>query len=155
MHYDRGRLSALRNSRTTLPRAKPISKLVDCLDMVFLLQVEGAEKTLTLAGSGFPAGLRKELLSTEADRPCYQKLYGLGLDQHGGLCCSISDPSCMGHVADNVSRSRAHHRSGGESVKVKQGSGCRMQRAESEGGRARLVETLSKVSPAVSGRGVK
>ncbi|MCS8088346.1 hypothetical protein N0443_33455, partial [Pseudomonas aeruginosa] len=45
---------------------------------------------------------------------------------------------------------------GGESVKVKQeGSGCRMQRAESEGGRARLVETLSKVSPAVSGRGVK
>ena len=27
-----------------------------------------------------------------------------------------------------------------------------MQRAESEGGRARLVETLSKVSPAVSGR---
>ena len=44
-----GRLSALRNSRTTLPRAKPISKLVDCLDMVFLLQVEGAEKTLALA----------------------------------------------------------------------------------------------------------
>ncbi len=43
---------------------------------------------------------------------------------------------------------------GGESVKVKQ-EGERMQRAESEGGRARLVETLSKVSPAVSGRGVK
>lgn len=34
---------------------------------------------------------------------------------------------------------------GGKSVKVKQ-EGERMQRAESEGGRARLVETLSKVS---------
>ncbi|HHO8205373.1 TPA: hypothetical protein ACRXUR_006611, partial [Pseudomonas aeruginosa] len=36
------------------PRAKPISKLVDCLDMVFLLQVEGAEKTLALAGKWIP-----------------------------------------------------------------------------------------------------
>lgn len=56
--------------------------------------------------------------------------------------------AAWGHVADNVSRSRVHHRSGGESVKVKQ-EGERMQRAESEGGRARLVETLSKVSSRV------
>ncbi len=89
-----------------------------------------------------PLGCGRELLSTEADRPCYQKLYGLGLDQHGGLCCSTSDPSCMGHVADNVSRSRAHHRSGGRKCQGQAGggSGCRMQRAESEGGRARAEE---------------
>lgn len=76
-----------------------------------------------------PLGCGRELLSTEADRPCYQKLYGLGLDQHGGLCCSTSDPSCMGHVADNVSRSRAHHRSGGQKCQGQAGGGERMQDA--------------------------
>ncbi len=71
-----------------------------------------------------PLGCGRELLSTEADRPRYQKLCGLGLDQHGGLCCSISDPSCMGHVADNVSRSRVHHRSGGRKCQGQAGGGA-------------------------------
>ncbi|WP_205578388.1 hypothetical protein, partial [Pseudomonas aeruginosa] len=65
-------------------------------------------------------------------------LQPFGSELHGGMSLTTS--------ADHAFIIEA----GGKSVKVKQ-EGERMQRAESEGGRARLVETLSKVSPAVSG----
>lgn len=70
-------------------------------------------------------------------------LQHFGSELHGGMSLTTSaDHALIIEAGAKVSRSS-------------RGSGCRMQRAESEGGRARLVETLSKVSPAVSGRGVK
>lgn len=76
-----------------------------------------------------PLGCGRELLSTEADRPRYQKLCGLGLDQHGGLCCSISDPKLHGGMSLTTSADHALIiEAGGESVKVKQ-EGERMQDA--------------------------
>jgi len=55
-----------------------------------------------------PLGWRKVLLSTEIDRPRYQKLSGLGMDQHQEVS-QLFGSKLHGHVADDVSRSRKYH----------------------------------------------
>ena len=106
--------------------------------MVFLQQVEVRRKHWPWRGSGFPAGLRKGASIDRGPTDRATRSYTvLGWINTVG-CAAAPDPELHGHVADNVSRSRAHHRSGGESVKVKQeGSGCgcsgRRARAEERG----------------------
>lgn len=80
-------------------------------------------------GSGFPAGLRKGA-SIDRGRPTVlpEAIRSWVGSTRWAVLQHFGSEACMGHVADNVSRSRAHHRSGGESVKVKQ-EGERMQDA--------------------------
>lgn len=95
-----------------------------------------------------PLGWRKVLLSIGIDRPRYQKLSGLGLDQHQEVS-QLSGSKLHGHVADDVSRSRKYHwgnvervSSGGMSWRGKEG-GSRGRWRTASRGQPCLVAALS------------
>nr|QIU80446.1 hypothetical protein [Pseudomonas aeruginosa] len=104
--------------------------------MVFLLQVEGAEKTLTLAGKWIPRWVAEGSFYRPRPTDRATRSYTvLGWINTVGCAAAFRIRAAWGHVADNVSRSRAHHRSGGRKCQGQAGgadAGCSGRRARAE-----------------------
>src|SRR3990167_4460096 len=80
--------------------------------MVFLVQVENAENHWPRRGSEFPAGLA-EGASIDRGRPAaLPEAKRPWVDQHGKTVSQLFGSKLHGHVADDVSKSRAYHRRG-------------------------------------------
>ncbi|ABJ13852.1 hypothetical protein PA14OR_4830 [Pseudomonas aeruginosa] len=93
--------------------------------MVFLLQVEGAEKTLALAGKWIPRWVAEGSFYRPRPTDRATRSYAvLGWINTVGCAAAFRIRAAWGHVADNVSRSRVHHRSGGRKCQGQAGGGA-------------------------------